>query len=235
MNQFFYTDIFDTKGIEYLVVIGFLLLIIPFWIMLNRPLKLKARVGQALGALTARVLRIPQGLFYHRNHTWTHLERSGLAMIGLDDLLLHLTGGVELEYLKDQQERVKKGEPIARIIQEGKNLVIASPISGRIERLHRSLEKNPGAIIEDPYTSWLARIKPENWREETGGTLMAEEATRWAEEELERFKEFMASELTGSPEQHEVIMQAGGELVDYPLSGMDQRVWTDFQNKFLLP
>ena len=37
----FIQDIFDTKGIEYIVVIGFLLLIIPFWMILNKPLKLK--------------------------------------------------------------------------------------------------------------------------------------------------------------------------------------------------
>ena len=39
MNQFVYSDIFDTKGIEYIVVISFLLLIIPIWRLLNKPVK----------------------------------------------------------------------------------------------------------------------------------------------------------------------------------------------------
>jgi len=36
MEGFTYIDIFATEGIEYLVVIVFLLLIIPFWMFLNR-------------------------------------------------------------------------------------------------------------------------------------------------------------------------------------------------------
>jgi len=233
MNQFVYSDIFDTKGIEYIVVIGFLLLIIPFWIILNKPVKLRNKLSEALGVLTAQVLRIPQGLFYNRNHTWSHLEKSGLARVGMDDLLLHLTGGVELEYLKEQQERVKKGEPIARIIQDGKNLVIHSPLSGEIENLHTSLEDDSEAIINDPYKSWLVKIKPDNWRKETNGYYFAEEAREWAEKELDRFKDFMAEAVTRDSGQHATVMQAGGELIDHPLKGMDQDVWTGFQEKFL--
>ena len=97
MNEFVYSDIFETKGIEYIIVIGFLLLIIPFWIMLNRPLKLKTKVSRAVGALSEQILRIPQGLFFNKNHTWSSLEKSGLVRIGVDDLLLHLTGGIEIE------------------------------------------------------------------------------------------------------------------------------------------
>ncbi len=234
MNEFIYSDIFDTKGIEYIIVIGFLMLIIPFWIMLNRPLKLETRVSGALGILTAQILRIPQGLFFNKNHTWTHLEKSGLARIGMDDLLLHLTGGVELKYLKDQQERVKRGEPIARIIQDGKNLVITSPLSGEIERVHTSLEHDSGAISEDPYGSWLVKIKPENWREETDECFLAGEASGWAEKELHRFKDFMTEAVNQNSGSHAVVMQEGGELIDHPLKDMSQEVWTGFQEKFLL-
>jgi glycine cleavage system H protein len=39
MEGFSYVDIFATKGIEYLLVIGFLLLFIFFWRYLSRPQK----------------------------------------------------------------------------------------------------------------------------------------------------------------------------------------------------
>ena len=41
MDGFSYYNIFDTKGIEYLVVIAFLLLLIPFWLALNKQVKIK--------------------------------------------------------------------------------------------------------------------------------------------------------------------------------------------------
>ena len=39
MNEFNYVDIFATKGFEYLLVIGFFLLLVGFWSFLNRPKK----------------------------------------------------------------------------------------------------------------------------------------------------------------------------------------------------
>jgi glycine cleavage system H protein len=223
MNQFAYTDIFDTKGIEYIIVIGFLVLIIPVWILLTRPVKLKSRVGEALGVLTASTLRIPQGLFFSNNHTWSHMEKSGLVRVGMDDLLLHLTGGVELKYLKERAEKVKRGEPIARITQEGKELVIASPITGEIDGVHTSLEANSEALSEDPYGAWLLRIRPEKWKRETSSCFLAGEASEWAEKELLRFKDFVG----------ETVLQEGGELIDHPLMELDQKIWKGFQEKFL--
>jgi glycine cleavage system H protein len=232
MEQFVYSDIFDTKGIEYIIVIFFLMLVIPFWIILNRSLKQKVTEGGALGILNLKSLRIPQGLLFNRNHTWSHLERSGVASVGLDDLLLHLTGGVELNYLKEQQERVKRGEPIARIMQKGKELVITSPITGVVDRVHNSLTDNSEQLADDPYRSWLYRIKPEKWQEETGDAMMASKASEWTQKELERFRDYMAEAVqmeTGTG----VVLQAGGELIGHPLSDLNQEGWTGFQKKFL--
>ena len=36
MDGFTYYNIFDTKGIEYLFIIAFLILLIPFWIIINK-------------------------------------------------------------------------------------------------------------------------------------------------------------------------------------------------------
>lgn len=230
MEQFIYSDIFDTKGIEYIIVIFFFMLIIPFWRMLNKPVK--EAVGGAIRAINLQALRIPQGILFNKNHTWSHLEKSGVASVGIDDLLLHLTGGVDLNYLKTQQEKVKRGEPIARISQEGKELVITSPISGEIDRVHSSLEDKTGSIQKDPYSSWLYRIKPEKWHEETADTMMADQALAWAGKELERFRDYLA-ETVSEAHGDEVVLQEGGELTGHPLSEMDQEAWNGFQAKFL--
>ena len=92
MNEFSYSDIFATKGIEYLVVITFLLLLVPFWLILNKQTTIAEQIRHAIGSLSFKMLRIPQGLFYGRNHTWMYMEKSGVAKVGLDDLLLHQIG-----------------------------------------------------------------------------------------------------------------------------------------------
>ncbi|MBS0011270.1 MAG: hypothetical protein KFF49_07660 [Bacteroidales bacterium] len=235
MDGFSYTNIFETKGIEYLIVIGFLLLIFPFWRALNKPLKVKEAAGEALGALTAAVLRIPKGLFYSKNHVWTHLERSGNASLGLDDLLMHITGRVELKNFRMPGERVKKGDLIAEITQDGKQLKIMSPISGEISDVNENVKSEPAVLNEDPYRKgWLYKIKPEKWSSETGKLVMAEEAREWSEKELLKFKDFVAHSMKKhAPETRELILQEGGELTDHPLSGMPAEVWEDFLKGFL--
>lgn len=235
MDGFTYTNIFDTKGIEYLIIIAFLILIIPFWIAINKPLKIKEKIWEALGTLSENILRIPQGLFYSKNHTWTHLEKSGKALVGLDDLLVHLTGRVELSNLRKPGDHVYKGDFIAVINQEGKHLNIASPISGEIQNVNALLKKQSDAINEDPYgKGWLYKIKPDNWVAETNTCFIANEAIAWTKNELTRFKDFIAKSISkDSPEAANAILQEGGELIDHPLAGLPKELWRDFQSEFL--
>ena len=100
MDGFSYNNIFETKGIEYLIIIAFLLMIIPFWIMINREVSIKSQIRNAIGILTEGILRIPLGLLFSKNHTWAHLEKSGVAEVGIDDFLLHITGEVKFSNLK---------------------------------------------------------------------------------------------------------------------------------------
>jgi glycine cleavage system H protein len=233
--DFSYSNIFETKGIEYFVIIGFLLLIIPFWFLLNRPLKIQMNLQHAFGVLTGNVLRIPQGLFYSKNHTWTHLGRKGNAKVGLNDLLVHLTGTVQFNNLKSVGEKVTKGEIMAEIMQNGKLLKIASPISGKIEGVNTDLNENPAVLNDDPYEKgWIYNIIPETWKQDTNSYLLANEATQWLNMELDRFKDFIAITMSRlSPEMSMVVLQEGGELSDNPLSEMPNEVWREFQNQFL--
>ncbi len=233
MEPFTYTNIFDTKGIEYLVVISFLLLLIPFWRWLNKPLRSPEGIKEAAKALTEALLRIPRGLYYGPDHTWTHLEPSGLARVGMDDFLLHLTGGVDVQFLKDREDQVRKGEPLATLVQDGKRLLIRSPVTGTVIRSHEALKDDPEGLLRDPYRSWLVKIEPDRWQEETGSYRMGKEAEEWAGRELSRFKDFLSSVALQETPEGQPVLQAGGELIDHPLKSMDGEVWERFQQMFL--
>jgi len=235
MDGFSYNNIFETKGIEYLIIIAFLLLIIPFWIAINKQSEVKMQIKRAFGILTAGILKVPQGLFYSRNHTWSHLLKSGDAKVGLDDFLMHLTGEVRFINVKTAGDFVQKGELMAEVDQNGKILKIASPLSGIIIDSNELLKKEPGILNEDPYgEGWIYKIKPAKWIEETSTYYIAEEAVAWSKKELERFKDFMAESMKKyNPETTNLILQDGGELCDQPLSELPDPVWQDFQKSFL--
>lgn len=237
MDGFTYNNIFDTKGIEYLVIIAFLLLLIPFWLALNRKVTLKEQFRKALGVLSAGILKIPQGIFYSKNHTWTYLEKSGTAKVGLDDLLLHITGEVQIHQLKNPGESIRKGELLAEIDQKGKALSIFSPISGIVLESNPLLNENYQILNEDPYgKGWLFNIKPSNWVTEIPACFLAEEASDWFKKELERYKDFLAMNIGKYlPESSLAVLQDGGELVDNSLSDLPNELWQDFQKEFLTP
>ena len=129
MDGFSYNNIFDTKGIEYLIIIAFLLLIIPFWFIINKKASVSVQVKKTIGILSEDILKIPLGLYYSVNHAWTHLEKSGIAKVGLDDFLIHVSGEVKFRELKKPGNFINKGEALADIDQNGKLLQIYSPIS----------------------------------------------------------------------------------------------------------
>lgn len=235
MDGFSYNNIFETKGIEYLIIIAFLILIIPFWMIINKQSGVNMQIKRAFGVLTAGILRIPKGIFYSRNHTWVHLQKSGNALVGLDDFLLHITGEVIFKNLKAPGETIQKGEIMAEVIQNGKSLKIASPLSGEIVNHNFLLNETPGVLNDDPYgDGWLYTIKPNNWIKETSSYLLADEAVAWSKNELLRFRDFMAESMKKyNPETSMVILQDGGELCDKPLSELPDAVWQDFQKSFL--
>ena len=236
MDGFSYTNIFDTKGIEYLIVIAFLILIIPVWMIINRPLAVRSRIRETAGVLSERILRIPQGIFFSRYHTWAFLQASGTARIGADDLLAHLTGDVRVETLHYPGDRVNRGEVFARLVREDRKLELAAPVSGKITSTNQSLMNDPGAMNKDPsLSSWICEIEPEKWREETGNCFLADEASTWIRKELERVREYVL-QVVGSGNKLQpvvTILQEGGELADHPLSEMPPEIWLDFQSCFL--
>jgi len=235
MDGFSYNNIFETKGIEYLIIIGFLLLIIPFWLAINRTSALSKQLRSTFGVLTAAILRIPEGLYFNRNHTWTFMEKSGLAKIGVDDFLLHVTGDLRMNTIYREGDIIKRGDLIVLADKGEKILRIYSPVSGTITGTNPLLEEEPSVVMNDPYErGWLYRIKPSNWIAETSSSYVAAEAIAWTKRELEKFKDFLAESIKShTPEISMVTLQDGGELIDRPLSEMPDEVWQDFQRSFL--
>jgi glycine cleavage system H protein len=235
MDGYTYVNIFETKGVEYLAIIAFLLLLIPFWLFLNKKTSIFGKIRKAGGVISANILNIPQGLFYSKNHTWTHLEKSGSAKVGLDDLLVHFTGEVKINYVKNPDEMLEKGEILAEITKNGKLLRIHSPISGKFILPNSLLDEYPELMNEDPYgRGWICKIQPVNWKEETKSYFLAEEAITWSAKELVRLKDFLARSIGKySSEPSMVTLQDGGEISDQALSLMPEETWQEFQQEFL--
>ncbi len=235
MEGFTYNNIFETKALEYLIIVFFFALLVPFWMMISKKAKSKEQLKKQPGFLTVATLKLPQGIFFSRYHTWAHLEKNGEAKIGLNDLILHLTGDVSVDLYKSTGEIIGKGEPMARIHYNGNTLELASPVTGEVCSINELISDEPAVVRDDPYRhGWMYALKPSNWKTDTGSCFLAEDATEWAKNELIRVKDFLAvSTAKAMPGPSAVVMQDGGELVEKALAHFPQEVWQEFQQRFL--
>jgi glycine cleavage system H protein len=235
MDDFSYINIFDTKGIEYLAIIAFLLLLIPFWLVLNKRVEIKEQFQKVMNVFSSGMPNIPQGIFYSKNHTWAFLEKSGVATVGLDDLILHITGDISVRSLKTPGDKIHKGELLAEINQEGKTLNVISPISGEFLGAKPVIGANYGiADVPSLENTWVCTIKPSNWVEEIPSCYLADDATKWLKNEFIRYKDFLSvNAVKYSPELSTVVLQDGGELSGNSLGNFPNAMWQDFEKEFL--
>lgn len=234
MENFSYYNIFETKGLEYIIIIAFLALLIPFTIILDKKVRKRRRIA---GTLTSGMLSIPRGILHAKNHTWTHLTKSGTAMVGLDDLLLHLTGDVQVSCTMRPGDQISKGDVIGELKNGDHTLTIYSPVSGKVTGVNQSLSREAGRINEDPYHSgWICKIRPSNWKYEIRTYFLGEAAVEWSSFEIQRFRDFLSLTLPKySPGAPVAALQDGGELRANLLPEMPGELWKDFQKEFLDP
>jgi glycine cleavage system H protein len=237
MDPFSYHNLFETKGIEYLVIILFLGLLIPFAILMNRKVNLRQKLTVLGERLSAAVFSIPQGIFHAPNHTWTHLERAGLAEVGLDSFVATMIPFRYLQINVKPGEIIRKGDVMATIEHEGKQLRILSPVTGSIMEVNPLYKETSSSYQGDPYgKEWLLKMKPSSWKEDTYSYIFAENATGWLHDERQRFRDFLAqrseNQLHGSLQP---ILQDGGEIRENSLAELSSATWCDFQQEFLDP
>lgn len=180
-------------------------------------------------------LNMPKGLFFDKTHTWAFMEQDGKVKVGLDDFLQHVTGLITRVEMKNPGTEVRKGEILFSIIQNGKQLNISSPISGKITEKNSDLIANSSMMNSSPYVKgWVYKIEPDHWLSDIKQLNMTETNQKWLRNEFSRLKDFIAGALNlSSPQFEQIVLQEGGTLKDNVLADFGPEAWEDFQTKFL--
>lgn len=225
----------------YLLVLVALVLIfiVYFEVILRRSKKRTSSFEKLhqpiLKSFNINSVEIPKGLFFDKSHTWAFMEKEGVVRVGLDDFIQKLTGKLSRIILKDEGEKVVKGEPIFTLIQEGKKITINAPVSGTIKSYNQQLVSDVSLLNTSPYNEgWVYLIEPQNWTREVEFLRIAEKYSEWIKTEYTRFKDFIAQSVTKNHvEPAYVVLQDGGDVIEKVLCCMGPEVWEDFQTNFL--
>jgi glycine cleavage system H lipoate-binding protein len=228
MNGFTYVDLFATKGIEYLLVIGFLVVLIPFWRFLRVPARAGLEVVRRAMASVAQWFSLPEGLYYHQGHSWVMPQGAELVKVGVDDFAQKLVGRSHTISLPKVGSRIKQGEVGWKLGIDTKTIDMLSPVTGDVVAVNKDIVNNPTLINQDPYgKGWLVIVKPNNQRATINNLLAGKVATAWMEKTADTLRERMGSELG-------VLYQDGG----LPISGIAKALspdeWDNLASEFFL-
>lgn len=174
-------DFLATKGMEYLLVIGYLVVLIPFFaILLGRSRKAEAATAPATaapgispasspvpGGLAARAasavrgwFRVPEGVYYHPGHTWAVPEGGGVFRVGLDDYALKVVGPPDALRLPEVGSTLEAGERGWSVERDGRTVALLAPVRGRVTEVNHEALRNPALLADDPYgRGWLLKVR----------------------------------------------------------------------------
>jgi glycine cleavage system H protein len=228
LYQYQWVDFFATKGLKYLLILGFWLTLFPFWRLLMGPARrVSALMSRALEALSGW-FQFPQTLYYHQGHSWAKLEE-GLVRIGLDDFAQRLLGRPDSIELPLTGTKVRQGDVGWRMRIQGKAIEMLSPVTGEVMAINKKVLEDPSLILKDPYgEGWLLKIKPENLRVDLRNLLKGETLKGWIQGTLDRLRERLGGELG-------LMYQDGGLPVSGFVRMIDPENWDQIAREFLIP
>lgn len=207
-------DMFATKGVEYLLVIGFLGALVLFWRLLKRPAGAEPDVA---GTRSSGWFRVPAGLYYHPGHSWVRPGDSDLVTVGIDDFAQRLIGIPSAVELPSVGDELAQGEPGPGFRLGSKVVRLLSPVDGEVVARNDEVLSAPELVNRDPYREgWLLKIRPKRMSFNLRNLLEGSLATAWMTAAEEELRARMSPGLG-------VVLQDGG----VPITGIARSMFGD--------
>lgn len=205
-------DFLATKGIEYLLVIGYLFALIPFWwLLFGRRARAAARPALQLAPVTAMRpwFQVPDGVHFHRGHTWALPIGGGVYRVGIDDFAQRLLGPPKALRLPVVGAELEQGVPGWTLQVDGQSLSLLSPVGGEVVATNDAALLEPSVVCDDPYgRGWLLEVKPKHPEATDVNLLDGSLARAWMDDAASTLSRMMGPTL--GP-----VLQDGG----IPVSG----------------
>jgi glycine cleavage system H lipoate-binding protein len=221
-----------TKGIEYLIAISYLLLLVPAFRLLfpEREGGLARTVAQALAPVLAMRswFSLPDGLHFHRGHTWAEAEGDGVFRVGLDDFAQRLVGRPDALDVPAPGASVDAGAPAVRLRFGGQAVELLSPVSGEVVAANPAAQADTRLLCDDPYgAGWLLKVRARRPSTALSNLLSGRTARAWMDETAESLSDLMGPKL--GP-----VLQDGGIPVSGFARALSPEDWTRIAGKLLL-
>jgi len=189
-----------TKANEYLIAIAFMVIFILFWKVLNAPSR------RLVAESIAESLQAIRGIFAHPTHTWVEVAQANSVKVGMDKFTPSVFGSIQEVELPNQGDRIYQGGRAWKIKRGERELVQASPLSGKVVEVNKKIAENPKLLNqENPEKNWILKIAPLRLAREARNLLSGEMLKRWNQAAKEQLVATLVP--TSFP-----VLQEGGEI-----------------------
>ncbi len=224
-------DIYATKGVEYLLVIGFLLLLVAFWSYLTTPaVEAEAEVSHGWLYDIVEWFRVPPPeapYYFHPGHTWVKVLSGDVVQVGLDDFAQKLVGKVNSLDLPREGTRLEQGEKGWALVVDSKKIDMLSPVDGEVVGVNNDVLTSPETMEQDPYEKgWLLKVKlsrPSALRNLLKGHVVK----KWIEHSTDELRRLTGQDLG-------LVYQDGGLPVKGLARALDPDRWDEITRRFFL-
>lgn len=103
-------------------------------------------------------MKVLENLKYSSDHEWVKVEGE-FAFIGITDFAQDQLGEVLFVEMPEVEDEIEKGSDFGVVESSKVASDLVSPISGEVVQINEDLEDAPESINEDPYGSWIVKIK----------------------------------------------------------------------------
>ena len=108
-------------------------------------------------------MKTPENLKYSKTDEWVRLEGKS-ATIGISDYAQdQLSDIVYVEFIKDVDDTIKKGDILSTIESVKAAGDVLSPVSGKVVEVNERLAEKPELLNDDPYDNgWMFKVEISN-------------------------------------------------------------------------
>ncbi|MFF8835148.1 glycine cleavage system protein GcvH [Streptomyces sp. NPDC015130] len=104
--------------------------------------------------------QIPEHLRFTESHEWAQLEDDGVVTVGISDHAQRALGDVVFVELTEVGRVFTAGDP-AGVVESVKAATdIYAPVGGKVVAVNTELADSPELLNEEPYDSWIFKLKP---------------------------------------------------------------------------
>ncbi|MCK5078153.1 MAG: glycine cleavage system protein H [Calditrichia bacterium] len=231
MEGFQYEDIFATKGVEYLLILAFLVLLVLYFRLLNKQGKgvKQAKPIKNNGIPLIDFFTVTAGFYYHQAHSWLKVENEKTVWVGIDDFANKLLGKIDEIELPKLGSKLIQGEIGWKIKIEGKAVDFISPVNGTIDEVNEVVINSPEKINSDNFsTKWLIKVNVDKLESSVNNLLSGNMAAAWLNESVKQLQKEIPGELWDNFSDEKIAGKGFARLID-------ENKWESTARKFLSP